>query len=454
MTLSPHQHLLILGLARQGKALARFAAGLGMRVTISDLRPAAVLQAELAELEDLPLTYVLGEHPLSLLDEVDLIALSGSVPVDAPFVQAGRNRGIALTNDSLEFTKLCPAEMIGITGSAGKSTTTTLTGLMGQLSGRTTWVGGNLGNPLITDLAQIKAADLVVQELSSFQLELWDTSPHIAGLLNITPNHLDRHKTMTAYAEAKTNILRYQTSQDIAVLCAEDEWTMKQAPLVNGRLRTFQRTGAVNDGAFIRQGAFWLRDGAAEKWVCAVSNSQLRGEHNQLNILAACTLADSAGIPLEAMQEAIRTFKGVAHRLEVVRNYKGVLYINDSIATAPERALAAVASFTESLVLLAGGRDKDMVWETWAKTVAERVKKIILFGDLAPTLAQKLQQTGRTENIFIVQTLAEAVQCATAQAQAGDVVLLSPGGTSYDAFRDFVERGELFRQLVFQIGTL
>lgn len=440
------KHLIILGFARQGKALARFAVEAGATVTITDLRSAETLQSALADLSDLDIDFILGEHPLTLLNDADMVAISGGVPANAPFVQAARERNIPVTNDSLEFTKRAPTAVIGITGSAGKTTTTALTGVMGQLSGRMTWVGGNIGRPLIADLHKMNPNDMVVQELSSFQLEIWNQSPHVAAVLNITPNHLDRHKTMAAYTDAKANILRFQTEADIAVLAADDPGAIALASEVRGRLRTFSLRGVVEDGAFIRDNAIWLRNGS-EKHVCSLDDIQLRGQHNVLNILAAVTLADSVHVPTEAMAQAIRTFRGVEHRLELVRELNGVRYINDSIATAPERALAALNAFDEPLVLLAGGRDKEMEWDVWTEQVTQRVKQVVLFGDLADMLADRLQAAGYTD-IIRHQNLTEAVASAAHIAQSGDIVLLSPGGTSYDAFTDFAERGELFRQLV------
>ena len=448
--------LVILGLARQGKALARFAAGVGAKVVVSDLRTAVQLQSDLAELGDLEIDYVLGEHPMSLLDKADALAISGSVPADAPLVTAAQEKGVAVTNDSQEFARRVPTAVIGITGSAGKSTTTALTGVMGQVAGRQTWVGGNIGRPLIADLHKMAAEDMVVQELSSFQLEIWQQSPHVAAVLNITPNHLDRHKTMRSYKKAKGNILRYQSEQDIAVLAADDAGAMSLESLVNGRLRLFSAKTEVEDGAFVRNEVIWLRDGnGREEQVCALSDIQLRGAHNVLNVLAAVTLADSVGIPVAAMQKAIAAFTGIEHRLELVRTLNGVQYINDSIATAPERALAALASFTEPLVLLAGGRDKDMEWDAWADEVKRRVKHVILFGELAEMLQGRLTQQPHLPGldafmtqVSCVESMAEAVKMAGETAVSGDIVLLSPGGTSFDAFTDFAERGEVFRELV------
>jgi len=422
----------------------------GAFVTLSDLRPAEKLRATLDTLADLPagrLRFVLGDHPLSLLDDCDLLALSGGVALDSPLAVEALRRGIPLTNDSLEFMRRSPAPVIGITGSAGKTTTTALVGQMGQKSDRQTWIGGNIGRPLLIDLPQIAADDLVVMELSSFQLEVWDQcSPPFAAVLNLTPNHLDRHHTMTAYAEAKGNILRYQRPEDVAVLSADDPGAQGLADLVQGRLRLFSATQPVADGAFVRDGHIWLSNGhGGEEALCPVGAIRLIGAHNILNVLAAVTLADSAGIPHNPIREGIRLFDGVPHRLEMVRRLDGVQYFNDSIATAPERALAALAAFDEPIILLAGGRDKDMVWEEWARQVARRVKHVVLFGELAPALARRLPAgTPLTR----VDTLTEAVSVAQAEAAPGDVVLLSPGGTSFDSYTDFVERGEHFRLLV------
>ncbi len=443
------KRLVILGMARQGTALARFAVGAGAFVTLSDMRLAEKLQGAIQSLADLPsgrLRFVLGEHPLSLLDACDALALSGGVSADLPLVEEARRRGIPLTNDSLEFMRRAPAPVVGITGSAGKTTTTALLGQMGQKSSRQTWIGGNIGRPPLEDLANMTADDLIVMELSSFQLELWDEcSPPIAAVLNLTPNHLDRHRTMAAYAEAKSQILRHQRPDDVAILPADDPGALEMRSLARGRLRLFSAHEPVSDGAFVRDGQIWLSDAQGETALCPIGASRLRGRHNVLNVLAAVTLADSAGVPHEAIVEGIRLFDGVPHRLETVRRVGGVQYVNDSIATAPERALAALAAFEEPIILLAGGRDKEMVWDGWARQVARRVKHVVLFGELGPMLGRRL---GDRAPQTMVETLAEAVSVADELATSGDVVLLSPGGTSFDGYSDFVERGEHFRLLV------
>ena len=442
------KRLVILGMARQGTALARFAVGAGAFVTLSDLRPPAALAEAQAALADLPagrLRFVLGEHPTTLLDECDLLAISGGVAIDAPLVVEAQRRGIPLTNDSLEFARRAPAPLIGITGSAGKTTTTSLVGCMGQLAGRRTWVGGNIGRPPLTDLAEMSPDDLIIMELSSFQLEIWEgISPTIAAVLNITPNHLDRHKTMARYTEAKLNILRFQGPEGVAVLSADDPGALATRDYVRGRLRLFSRREPVADGAYVADGQIWLSGPGGRRALCPVSAIRLRGGHNVLNTLAAAALVEAVGVPDAAIVEGLHTFAGVPHRLEMVRELDGVKYINDSIATAPERALAALAAYDEPIILLAGGRDKEMVWDEWARQVAQRAKRVVLFGELADALAARLSGVA----VSRVDTLTEAVYVAQAEAVRGDIVLLSPGGTSFDSYNDFAERGEHFRLLV------
>ncbi len=453
------QRVVVLGLARQGRAMARFFAEQGAEVIVSDLRQAAQLQEVMASLADLPIRYVLGGHPLSLLDGCDLLALSGGVPLTIPIVREAVRRGIPLTSDAQEFLARCPAPVVGITGSAGKTTTTALTGEMLEAAGFRTWVGGNIGNPLLGDLAAIAEAGeaaRVVMELSSFQLELVRVSPPIAGVLNITPNHLDRHGTMANYIAAKRNIVAHQRAGDVAVLGYDEPNARGLAEATPARVRFFSGREPVEAGTFLRDDRLILRrEGGEEMEVVPRSAIRLRGFHNVLNVLAAIALADAAGAPVEAMRAAIADFTGVRHRLEEVRRWRGILWIDDSIATAPERALAAIASFEEPLVLLAGGRDKKLPWETYAERVVRRVRLVITFGEAAAMieahLRRALAEAGEAavlERIIPAGTLERAVEIAAQEARAGEVVLLSPGGTSFDAFRDFAERGDRFRELV------
>ena len=446
------QKFVVLGLARQGIALARWLAAQGAEVTVSDIKPAEQLTGAIDSLQDVPMQYALGGHPRSLLDDCDVLCLSGGVPIDLPIVVEAQKRQIPLTNDAQLFIERCPAPIVGITGSAGKTTTTALLGEMVRAAGYTTWVGGNIGNPLIGDLDSIRPTDRVVMELSSFQLELMTVSPQVAAVLNITPNHLDRHPSIEAYIKAKQHILDYQLLYDTAVLGYDDPITRKLSGMARGYVRFFSRHKIMGRGAFVRDERIVLVQNQ-EADVCPLGDIPLRGAHNVLNVLAACALASAASVEPEVMAQVIRSFTGVAHRLQWVRERNRVHYYDDSIATAPERLMAGIQAFDEPLVLLAGGRDKHLPWAEAARMIVDRVRQLVVFGEMAE-LVQNAVETqwqlaaGVLEQIHRVTTLDAAMAKAAQVARRGEVVLLSPGGTSYDAFRDFVERGEKFQELV------
>ncbi|MCU0512228.1 MAG: UDP-N-acetylmuramoyl-L-alanine--D-glutamate ligase [Anaerolineae bacterium] len=466
MIMLNNKQVVVIGFGRQGQALARWLPGQGAKVIITDKRSRAELGINPADYPGVK--FVLGDHPVSLLNDADLLCVSGGVPLQLPLVQLALAKRLPVTNDAQLFLERCPAPVIGITGSAGKTTTTTLTGAMLRAGGYTTWVGGNTGDVLLDVLPQIKAEDAVVMELSSFQLELMTASPQVGGVLNITPNHIDRHGTMAAYIAAKANIIRYQTASDIAVLCEDDAASRSLEPLVMGELVWFSARTLVASGAFLAGDRVVLGGAASYDHVPHILLEKaaipLRGDHNVLNVLAACALAGSLGLATdrpgilpEVLADTIRHFKPVAHRLEQVRVVNGVQYINDSIATAPERLMAALRSFSEPLVVLIGGADKDLPWDEAAALALQKARHIIVFGkdgekQVSSKVLPLLRLRGAREDVLSrVPTLAEAVQRAAAVAQPGDVVLLSPGGTSYDAYPDFAARGEHFRQLVSQL---
>ena len=453
LTAVADHHIVVLGLARQGLAAARWLSAQGAHVTVSDMKAAEQLTAELESLRDVNVKFVLGGHPWSLLDECDYVCLSGGVPIDLPIVEEARRRGIALTNDAQLFVERCATPIIGITGSAGKTTTTTLTGEILRAAHYETWVGGNIGNPLIGDLDQIVPTQRVVMELSSFQLDVMTISPQVAGVLNITPNHLDRHKTMDAYTEAKAHILDNQTFDDTAVLGYDNPIARQLSGRTRGYVRFFSREKIIGRGAFLKGDRVIVVQNR-EQDVCRLGDIQLRGDHNVQNVLAACALTAALGVEPDAMAQAIREFKGVAHRLELVRDVNGVKYYDASISTAPERLMADLQVYDEPIVLLAGGRDKHLPWDEAAKMIVERVRELIVFGEMAGLVqtaveAQLAQSDARVlARIHHAATLEEAVAIAAHVAQTGDAVLLSPGGTSYDAFKDFAERGDKFQELV------
>jgi UDP-N-acetylmuramoylalanine--D-glutamate ligase len=448
------RRIVIVGAARQGTALAAYAARHGARVTITDARPAAQLQSAISQLAGLPIDWQLGAHPFEMLDGADMLAVSGGVPTEMPLVLEAQRRGIAISNDSQLFLELTPCPVIGITGSAGKTTTTTLVGrILQSMQGqqiRRAWVGGNIGNPLITNVDEMQVEDLAVMELSSFQLEWMTRAPQVAAILNIAPNHLDRHGTMEIYTAAKARILDFQTAEDVAVLCREDAGSWALASRVQGRLISFGRgeLPAGQYGSFVREAHIWLRDEQGERELLPLSAIELRGEHNLLNVIAACTLAANVGATSTDMLAGVSGFRGAPHRLEWVASVNGADYYNDSIATAPQRAEAAIHSFEQPLVLLLGGRDKGLPWQDLATLAAQRAHHVVLFGEAAEMLAPIFARHAAKLPVTVAADLAAAVSAAAAATQPGDVVLLSPGGTSFDEFIDFEARGERFRELV------
>lgn len=486
--------VVILGLARQGMALARFFATGGARVTVSDAAPAEKMNHEMAALSDLSIEYALGGHPLSLLDDCALLCLSGGVPAQLEIVQTAVERGIPLSNDSLltfqAATALGLGPRIAVTGSSGKTTTTTLVGLMLQAQGQTAHVGGNIGTPLVDRLDTIESNEPLVLELSSFQLELFDNmvawgsfdgiGPQVATITNITPNHLDRHGNMAAYAAAKLNLLRTMQPGSTVIVNLDDPVTSRLAPPVKrAKRKKLPADWRLDDmlaearAALLEQGVqivpvsrlvnpgegVWLEgDTLMVEGEAVVTRDEvpLLGDHNISNLLTAMAIAYAAGVKTAAMAEVARTFTGVSHRLEKVEEHEGVTWINDSIATSPERAVAGMRSFDTNhytLILLAGGKDKNLPWDTFASEAVSRVNFLIGFGASGPMIVRAVQERARfgqqkAPNCAVVQRLDEAIELAARIAGPNSIVLLSPGGTSYDAYKDFEERGEHFRQLV------
>ena len=444
--------VVVLGLARQGKALTRYFSEHGAEVIVSDLKQRDELSLD--ELSDLEIQFELGDHPQDLLEKADLLCLSGGIPADLPLAQQARLQGIRVANDSQIFLDNSPAPVMGITGSAGKTTTSELLGRMAQAavagSSRAAWVGGNIGRPLIKHLDQIKQDDLVVMELSSFQLELMTASPQIAAVLNLTPNHLDRHRTMEAYSAAKANILNFQLESDSAVLNREDPGAWGLRNYAQGRVLGFGVRPFDGDGTYIEGGQVRLHMNGEETQLFPADAVSLRGPHNLSNVLAASAIAAAAGLDPDAMLAGVEGFTGVEHRLEFVRSVRGADWYNDSIATAPERTVAAIRSFGEPLVLLAGGRDKDLDWEDLISLISQRVDHLVLFGESARMIEGLLQSSPgeRPYTLAVAVGLDDAVQAAAEVADEGDVVLLAPGGTSFDEFVDFSVRGERFKELV------
>lgn len=454
--------VVVIGAARQGQALARFFCKRGAEVVVSDMRSEEKLAEDLTVLRSLPVKLDLGGHHPESLEGTDLVCVSGGVPLTIPFIQEALLRKIKLSNDSQIFLEECPCAVVGITGSAGKSTTTALVGQMAQktfeMKGNRNraWVGGNIGNPLIDNLDEMDEDDLAIMELSSFQLELMTRSPQIAAVLNITPNHLDRHGSMQAYIDAKSHILWHQQPEDIAILNRDDQGSWDLLQEVKGDLISFgfNKPEARSHGTYLENDWICLQIGREKLKMFPLEWSKLRGKHNIFNLLGASAIAAAATLALPAIQQAVEEFEGIPHRLETVRVVNGVTWINDSIATAPERTIAAIESYSEPIVLLLGGRDKKLPWDRLAELVRARVDRVILFGEAAPIIAEAVgpRKPGQhLKSMVSCADLTEALKTAKNQAVAGEIVLLSPGCTSYDAFKDFEERGQFFRDWVNQL---
>ena len=387
------QTVLVLGFARQGRALARWLPTLGARVIVSDAKARESLQ--FSESDYPGVEFVFGGHPLDLLDRADLVCVSGGVPLELPILDAARERRIRITNDAQLFVERCPAPILGITGSAGKTTTTTLTGDILRAAGHTVHVGGNTGDVLLDVMPQIQPDQRVVMELSSFQLDLMTVSPPIGAILNLTPNHLDRHPSMEAYIAAKAHMIAHQSADDIAVLGWDDGHTRALADAAAAPVVWFSGRDMVADGAFMA-GSRLIVTGLASPdgdphIVCERADIGLRGDHNVLNVTAACAIAGAAGVAPDAMLRAIRAFRGVPHRLETVRELDSVTYVNDSIATAPERVTAALKSYREPLILLLGGRDKKLPWEDMIALAIPKARHIVAFGELGDLVVKQVR---------------------------------------------------------------
>ena len=463
MTRWEGKHVVMVGAARQGLALVRHLAENGASVVLNDRRPDDGLVSVREELADLDITWVTGGHPLEILDGADLVCLSGGIPLDLELVEEAERRGIPLSNDSQIFIEEAPCPVIGITGSAGKTTTTALVGDIARehyalrKPGNQVWVGGNIGNPLIRDIGKMKADDLAVMELSSFQLEIMTVSPHIAAILNLTPNHLDRHRTMSAYISAKSHILTNQKPEDIAVLNRDDIRVRELFNEVKGRQITFGLNQPYNkqDSTYYKRGKLFLQASGQVAKILKEDLITLRGKHNLYNVMAAIAISAAATLSIQAIFEGIVNFKGVPHRLELVRSWGGGDWYDDSIATTPERAIAAIESFDAPVVLLAGGRDKDLPWESLVALIHQKVDHLVLFGeagDLIRNIIGEEDPTRRPYTLDQCSGLEEAVKTAAKRVETGDVILLSPGGTSFDEFIDFEDRGRHYQQWVNELS--
>lgn len=436
----------VIGLGVSNLALIHFLKGAGANLSGRDHKTVAELGERLRELESLGIELILGSDYLKGLEEYDAVVVSPGVPKDLPELKSAAALGLVTSEIALVF-RYSQAPIFGITGSSGKTTTTSLVGEILKKSGLSTYIGGNIGTPLINELENIGPQDQVLLELSSFQLEGLRQSPHGALITNIAENHLDFHHTMENYVNAKQNIYRQQKRRDFLVLNYDDPKTRAMAKDAPGQVFFFSLKTKVQPGAYLQGDDMIYSDADGEVLFMKRSELRLPGEHNVANFLAAVVLSRGAGASWEAIKEVGQNFLGVSHRLELVGEVDGVRYYNDSIATTPDRTLAALRSFTAPIILIAGGSDKQLSFDGLGGAIHQHVRDLILLGVTAPKIQEAVLKAGDYP-LEMVFDLKEAVLLAQRLAKPGDVVLLSPACASYDMYANFIARGAHFRELV------
>ena len=434
--------VLVIGLKRTGVSVARFVASQGGQVRVTDRQGHDALTPELASLAGIPLDLHLGTNDLDVLAGVDLVVPSPGVPANAPLLQAAARQGVPVWSEIELAFRFLPCPLLAVTGTNGKSTTTTLLGEILRQSGRRVFVGGNLGTPLIEAVAG--NSEVAVAEVSSFQLEWVEQfRPHIGLWLNLSEDHLDRHTSFAVYGRTKRALLARQKPTDWAVVNRDDPEVWALAHGLPGRVFSFGWT-PVPEGTWIDTGTLIVRhDGQEARY--ALDRVQLHGRHNLENVMAAVSAATLWDVAQEVISSVLATFSGLPHRLQLVTKKHGVSYFDDSKGTNVGAVVQSLASFTGPVILLAGGVDKGGDYSPLRPLVRAKVKKLIVFGQARETIRAALGQEAET---VVVDTLPEAVQAAVAGATAGDTVLLSPACASFDQFENYAHRGHVFRACV------
>jgi UDP-N-acetylmuramoylalanine--D-glutamate ligase len=440
------KRVLVVGLARTGRAAVHCLCRRGAVVTVTDSRPPWTLQPDVRELMAHRIGLELGLHRAETFQRQDLIVVSPGVLPDLPELQAARARNIPILPEVEVASWFLEAAVVGVTGSNGKTTTTTLLGKMLETSGFRTFVGGNIGVPLISAVDKVPRDAFVVAELSSFQLEtIQSFRPHVAVLLNLTGNHLDRHPSFEAYVQAKAQIFRNQSAEDFAVLNADDPLVTNLAPAIAARKVYFSRKQNLPEGIFAADGRILYRVGNLERVLLRTQEVPLRGEFNLENVLAAVAAACVLGADFEALRRAVREFRAVEHRLEYVREIRGVEFYNDSKATSVDAVAKALSAFERGVHLILGGKDKGASYAPLRPLLRERVRKAYLIGAAGERIAREVK--GAVE-LVRAGDLETAVRQAFEEVAPGDVILLSPACASFDQFQDFEHRGRVFKELV------
>lgn len=443
------KRFLIVGMARSGQAAARFLIGRGAKVTLNDSKPLSSFGKALEGLVSAGCTDGMAKDPAELLDGIEYVVISPGVPIDSPFIIKAKEKGIEVLGEVELAARFCSATIVAITGTNGKTTTTALTGRIFSDAGKRTHVVGNIGEPFIAAVESIKPEDTVVAEISSFQLESTHTfHPKAAALLNITQDHLNRHGTMQVYAQTKLRIFEGQQREDWAVINFDDPLTRSLAERLTSRVVYFSRKETLTEGIFVdTDGVITLAVDNRKIKVCTAKDVRIPGPHNLENALAASALALLCGIPAESVSSTLRTFEGVEHRLEPVREFKGVTFINDSKGTNPDASIKAVQSMEKPTVLIAGGYDKDSDFASLIKAFTPQIVHMVVLGATAEKIISAANECGFT-SYSRAETFEEAVRKAFELAPEGGVVLLSPACASFDMFKDYEERGRVFKSIV------
>ena len=442
--------VLVVGMARSGVAAAQLLRACGADVTVNDSKSEEELGAQLYPLEGLQLTRRFGCAAMELLEGQDCLVISPGIPDTAPFVVKAKEMGIYVIGELELAAQLSRGVLTAVSGTNGKTTTVSLLGEMFANSGKVTHVVGNIGYPFSLAALVSREDDVIVCEVSSFQMETADTfHPHVALLTNITEDHLNRHGTMEVYTAMKMRMFRNQTSSDYAVFNADDPGLNGLSKQVHSKVMKFSRKKEVREGAFVRDDTVWLRMDGSEKRICRVDEIYIPGPHNLENALGAVCVAGAMKVPVPVIRHTLKTFRGVEHRIERVRELDGVTYINDSKGTNVDSTIKAVQTMTEPTVIILGGYDKHTSFDPLAREIcaSTSIRRAVLIGETAPLIRNALERAGFRETEF-AETLGQAVEQARKTAGKGWNVLLSPACASFDMFKDYEERGRVFKEIV------
>ena len=446
-----NKRVLVVGIARSGVAVANFLVNKGTRVVLTDKKTREELAETLKEIPVQSVEIIAGEYPDFQIGDFDFLVVSPGVPLSVPPVQQAFTQGIPVYSELELAYRFSRSPIVAITGTNGKTTTTTLLGEIFKHSGQKVCVGGNIGLPLALEVEKYGPDDVIVAEVSSFQLEcIKQFKPRVALILNFTPDHLDRHGNMENYIAAKARIYENQDRNDFTVLNYDDPGVAALAAESSGKVIFFSRKHKLEEGIFVEDGQVTVNFRGVVETICPAGEVLIKGGHNLENALAAVAAAFVMGVPALVIGETLRKFKGVAHRLESVAEIDGVKFINDSKGTNPDASIKALEAYDEPIVLLAGGRNKGNDFSEFAQKINEKVRSLVILGECRNEIRAAVEKIG-FHQIIEAGSFEEAVQIAAKEAVAGEVVLLSPACASWDMFKDFEERGERFKEVVMNL---